>query len=472
MNKMAKDILCQIIKTKKVGAFNEFSEIELGGKIIAESYNGKEFRLYNHGNKTYLMFPMNEDSATIQEGTLADAIESGAIFDDAKTVDSAATYAVGTTLPLRAMTNRGVETPKAIISLTKPVIGTLDHCGHAQCGQIELDNGSQFVKDIAKSGETGNTVVDIVDDYIGIDDDDELPEHIANDVVNTEKELRNAVLNGPIEPDESIDEDDYEEVEIEEGFFSALSTDSAAKLIYHLNTMNDIINNPVLPDTPVASDKALSTLDEVTSEGRQLAKSAAKCAEKGQFDKQTGQLLSAISVSSEEMSIAADTISNPFIKPDDIMYNEPNTKEAVEKWGKNKETLKKAIPIAIRNIEAGQGREPLQEGFLSKAPKRLKDLKMRDTISYITLEIADIRDVNDAQILSGYVCSKLEITDFYISCIDNNDPKYIVPHTRPQLVQFQNDLNRLLTQILKIRPVNRADRTWMVNVNYPENWRG
>ena len=129
-------------------------------------------------------------------------------------------------------------------------------------------------------------------------------------------------------------------------------------------------------------------------------------------------------------------------------------------------------PVAIHNIEAGQGREPLQEGFLSKAPKRLKDLKIRDTISYITLEIADIRDVNDAQILSGYVCSKLEITDFYISCIDNNDPKYIVPHTRQQLVQFQNDLNRLLTQILKIRPVNRADRTWMVNVNYPENWRG
>lgn len=469
MNNIAKDILCQIIKTKKVKAFNEFSEIELGGKLVAESYNGKDFRVYNHGKKTHLMFPMGENAVTIQEGALADAIESGAIFDNANTVDAAATYAVGTTLPLRAMVNKGIDTPKALISLTKPVIGTLDSCGHAQCGQIELDNGSQFVKDIAKSGETGNTVGGVVDDYLGIDAEDEIPGEIAGDIVATEKELRQAVLDGP---EDTLDEDDYEEVEIEEGFFSALTPDNSAKLIYHLNTMNDIVNNPLLPDTPSASDKALNALDEVTTEGRQVAKSAAKCAEKGQFDKRTAQLLSVVSVAAEEMSVAADTISNPFLKPDDIMYNEPGTKEAVEKWTKNKETLKKVLPEVIKNVEAGQGKQPLQEGFLSKAPKKLKDLKMRDTISYITLEIADIKDVNDAQILSGYVCSKLEITDFYISCVDNNDPKYIVPHTRPQLVQFQNDLNRLLTQILKIRPVNRADRTWMINVNYPENWRG
>lgn len=469
MNNIAKDILCQIIKTKKVKAFNEFSEIELGGKLVAESYNGKEFRIYNHGGKTHLMFPMSEEAVTIQEGVLADAIESGAIFDDANTVDSAATYAVGTTMPLRAMVNKGIDTPKALISLTKPVIGTLGDDCRAKCGQIELDNGSQFVKDIANSGETGNTVGGVVDDYLGIDAEDEIPGEIAGDIVATERELRDAVLNSPAD---SIDEGDYDEVEIEEGFFSALSTDDFTKLLYHLNTMNDIVNNPLLPDTATTSDKSLNTLDEVTTEGKQVAKAAAKGAEKGQFDKRTAQLLSVVSVAAEEMSVAADTISNPFLKPDDIMYTEPGAKEAVEKWSKNKETLKKVLPEAIKNVEAGQGKQPLQEGFLSKAPKKLKDLKMRDTISYITLEISDIRDVNDAQILSGYVCAKLEVADFYISCIDNNDPKYIVPHTRPQLVQFQNDLNRLLTQILKIRPVNRADRTWMVNVNYPEKWRG
>lgn len=250
-----------------------------------------------------------------------------------------------------------------------------------------------------------------------------------------------------------------------------LTPDTSAKLIYHLNTLNDIINNPMLPDTPVVSDKNINVLDETATEAKQASKMAAKCAENGKFDKRTTQLLALISSASGEMAVAADTISNPFLKPDDIMYNEPGTKEAVDKWSANKATLQKVLPEAIKNVEAGIGKEPVQEGFFNK-PKRLKDLKMRDTITYITLEISDIRDVNDAQILSGYVCSKLEITDFYISCLDNNDPKYIVPHTRQQLVQFQNDLNRLLTQILKIRPVNRADRTWMVNVNYPEGWRG
>ena len=466
MNNIAKDILCQIIKTKKVKAFNEFSKIELDGKLVVESYNGSELRVFNRGDKTHLMFP--KQISAVQEGTLANAIESGALFDDANAVDAATTYAVGTSLPLRAMSNKGIEPPKGLINLVKPVIGTLDDNCHAQCGQIEIDNGSQCVKDICHTGDTGNTVSDVMSDYLGTSNEDEISADMAKDIVSTEKELRSAVLDGP---EDTLDEDDYDEVEIEEGFFSMLTPDTSAKLIYHLNTLNDIINNPMLPDTPVVSDKNTNVLDETATEAKQASKMAAKCAENGKFDKRTTQLLALISSASGEMAVAADTISNPFLKPDDIMYNEPGTKEAVDKWSANKATLQKVLPEAIKNVEAGIGKEPVQEGFFNR-PKRLKDLKMRDTVTYITLEISDIRDVNDAQILSGYVCSKLEITDFYISCLDNNDPKYIVPHTRQQLVQFQNDLNRLLTQILKIRPVNRADRTWMVNVNYPEGWRG
>lgn len=466
MNNIAKDILCQIIKTKNVKAFNEFSKIELDGKLVVESYNGSELRVFNRGDKTHLMFP--KQISAVQEGTLANAIESGALFDDANAVDAATTYAVGTSLPLRAMSNKGIEPPKGLINLVKPVIGTLDDNCHAQCGQIEIDNGSQCVKDICHTGDTGNTVSDVMSDYLGTSDEDEISADMAKDIVSTEKELRSAVLDGP---EDTLDKDDYDEVEIEEGFFSMLTPDTSAKLIYHLNTLNDIVNNPMLPDTPVVSDKNTNVLDETATEAKQASKMAAKCAENGKFDKRTTQLLALISSASGEMAVAADTISNPFLKPDDIMYNEPDTKEAVDKWSTNKATLQKVLPEAIKNVEAGIGKEPVQEGFFNK-PKRLKDLKMRDTVTYITLDISDIRDVNDAQILSGYVCSKLEITDFYISCLDNNDPKYIVPHTRQQLVQFQNDLNRLLTQILKIRPVNRADRTWMVNVNYPEGWRG
>ena len=112
-----------------------------------------------------------------------------------------------------------------------------------------------------------------------------------------------------------------------------------------------------------------------------------------------------------------------------------------------------------------------QEGFLSKKPKKLKPIP-RDIVPYITVEMNAIRDSNDQAMLSGYTCSKLELVDFYLNVIDTNDERYIVPHTRQYLVQLQNDLNRLLTQILRIKPINKSDRVWQVNVNYPENWRG
>lgn len=115
--------------------------------------------------------------------------------------------------------------------------------------------------------------------------------------------------------------------------------------------------------------------------------------------------------------------------------------------------------------------ESYQEGFLSKKPKKLKPIP-RDIIAYITVEMNAIEDSNDQAMLSGYTCSKLELVDFYLNVIDTKDDRYIVPHTRDYLVNMQNELNKLLTQILRIRPINRNDRVWRVNVNYPEGWRG
>ena len=118
------------------------------------------------------------------------------------------------------------------------------------------------------------------------------------------------------------------------------------------------------------------------------------------------------------------------------------------------------------------GDTPFEEGFISRRPKKLKPLPARDIVSYITVEMNAIRDSNDQAMLAGYTCSKLELCDFYINCIDTQDDRYVVPHDRAYLVRFQSDLNRLLTQILAIKPVNKADRVWKVNVTYPEGWRG
>lgn len=115
--------------------------------------------------------------------------------------------------------------------------------------------------------------------------------------------------------------------------------------------------------------------------------------------------------------------------------------------------------------------ELVEEGFFSKRPKKLKPIP-RDIIPYITVEMNAIQDTNDQAMLSGYTCSKLELVDFYLNVIDQNDARYIVPHTRDYLVNMQNELNKLLAAILKLRPVNKNDRVWRVGVNYPEDWRG
>lgn len=113
--------------------------------------------------------------------------------------------------------------------------------------------------------------------------------------------------------------------------------------------------------------------------------------------------------------------------------------------------------------------KPYKEGFLSRRPKKLKPIP-RDVIAYITVEMNAIKDSNDQAMLAGYTCSKLELVDFYITVIDTQDNRYIVPHTRDYLVRMQTELNDLLTKILKIKPINRNDRVWKVNL--PEEWRG
>lgn len=105
-----------------------------------------------------------------------------------------------------------------------------------------------------------------------------------------------------------------------------------------------------------------------------------------------------------------------------------------------------------------------QEGFLTKKPKKLKPIG-RDVVAYITVEMNDIHSANDQAMLAGYTCSKIELVDFYITCLETQDARYIVPHNKQYLVQIKSDLERLLAQILRIRPINRTEQIW--RVNYP-----
>ena len=114
--------------------------------------------------------------------------------------------------------------------------------------------------------------------------------------------------------------------------------------------------------------------------------------------------------------------------------------------------------------------ETFEEGFFSKKPKKLKPIP-RDVVAYIAVEMNAIQDSNDQAMLAGYTCAKLDLVDFYLNCIDTQDERYIVPHNRAYLVNMQNELNRLLAQILKIRPANQSNALWRANVTLPEGYR-
>lgn len=119
--------------------------------------------------------------------------------------------------------------------------------------------------------------------------------------------------------------------------------------------------------------------------------------------------------------------------------------------------------------ESSEDEELKQEGFLTRRPKKLKPIT-RDIIPYVTDQMRNIKSSNDQAMLAGYVSNKLEFIDFYITVIDTNDDRFIVPHSREYLVSLQNDMNRLLTQILNTKPINKYERVWKMNL--PDGYQG
>lgn len=121
------------------------------------------------------------------------------------------------------------------------------------------------------------------------------------------------------------------------------------------------------------------------------------------------------------------------------------------------------------DIDIEEDDEEIKQEFFLKKPKKLKPFP-NDLIPYITVEMNDIQSANDQAMLCGYISSKIELCDFYINCIDTQDSRYIVPHTRQFLVNLNNNLNNLLTQCLKIKPINKNSPMW--KVNYPDGYAG
>lgn len=593
MANIADELINKLITEKKYETIQEFASIShIGQKPIAiHEYSGSEIRAFEQDGNINILYP--EKPTPIQESALAKAIKTGSIFDDAEEVSRGATYVRLTVIPARAFAKSNfVELPRQLTTLTKACIGQMDDDGRLPCSPACIENGYNFQKNMICSKVDGNDHVDIVRHHLGIpDSEDCLPKCIATDSYECHKGLDKMK---PFNPEDSIEEDDYEEIDptkeaseiVEQIEKSKLSEDSE-KLPSNLDdnededditddiTVDDPDNEDVKDDDDDNDDEDEDDKDEddvedddedtdndEDDEEKTIQESGPVLTLPKNVKKKYNRLLSDLSLelnklislyesdrltrgkiismykssefeystrtklsdsysidmpnkvktdtsemrrlriakeysngiirkkrysskfSSHELSEIKNIESSVSEMIDDItsVLNDGDAfDKLIKNLIKNARSTQSSIAVITGNGISSMSRyakadndsdgDVIEEGFLSRRPKKLKPLPAREIISYITVELNAIRDSNDQAMLSGYTCSKLELVDFYINCLDTQDDRYVVPHNRAYLVQFQNDLNRLLTQILAIKPVKKQDRVWKVNVTYPEDWR-
>ena len=424
MDNTSLELVEKLIHEKKYDTIQEFVSIAHMGKkpLCFREYTGTEVRGFEEDGNINLLIP--ESCTEIQESALAKAITSGTIFDDAEDVSRGSTYIRLTIIPGRAFAKTNpVDLPKCLGTFTKACVGQMDSDGRLPCSQSAIDNGANLERDVLTSGDKNEDIADVVRHHLSIPEDQpDVPGFLGKSIFDLKTGMSRIK---DFKADDTLDDDDYEEIDptadAEDDVHDIEEAETAAKLSNDIDKSFDG-DSESLPDSDDADSKEASKEDE-----EELKRPAAD------DDSDEG---------------ASDEDSDDDEDEDDD--DDDDDDEDFEEYS----------AVAI------------EEGFNSRRPKKLKPLPAREIVSYITVEIGAIRDSNDQAMLAGYTCSKLELCDFYINCLDTQDDRYVVPHDRAYLVRFQSDLNRLLTQILAIKPVNKQDRIWKVNVTYPEGWRG
>lgn len=417
MNSIISDIVKNAIKTKKYGVISELAKIEYPDKndLIVTEYAGSGVRLYkDNKNRVRLLCPRDID--VYQENHVAEAIANGTIFDDADAVDNNAEMIEKTTIPYNAMINSGKCVPKKLKPMIAIVISKMDDDGSFDVSDIDRENGNKFVKAIVCCKDKGTDVPTVVGDYIEKDKEAFYTPEMGRDIVDLEKEsddIYDTNNEDVITDDDTVE--DYGGKIPQSGDFDGYGDDV---------DLADHDKDPV-------DDKEESNEDEDEIQ--------------------------------DDDSDEDDNDDDDDEESDDDEIKDDKDDDDIEEDDDDDITEESYYP----NID----NETYQEGFLSKKPKKLKPIP-RDIIAYITVEMNDISSANDQAMLSGYTCSKLELVDFYLTVIDTQDPRYIVPHTKQYLETMKLELERLLAKILRIRPINKSDRIWRMNVTYPEGWRG
>jgi len=425
------DIVKNLINQKKYSVISEYAHIGHPDKsdIIINEYAGNGVRIYKDTNgNTRVLCP--KDMTYVQEGHVAQAIANGTIFDDADEVDRNATMIERTSIPYEAMVNDGRCTPKHLKPIIAIVIGKMHDDGSFSVDDGDRQNGVNLIKDLSSKK---HDVSDVVDNYIEKDKEVPYGMELGKEIRGLRKDVYEIC---DTDPEDCVTDDDccdsYDDFDID-----ALEKGEDKDEDKDENEDNDADEDEEDEETIKESGDG----DEGTAE-TEVVDDSSDSPEEGE------------EVVEEEAATEATVNGSVNTVPS---HMSAQTKSDI---------TTKAAANAANNATSNSIKVPevKQEGFLSKKPKKLKPIP-RDIIAYITVEMNDIHSANDQAMLSGYTCSKIELVDFYLTVLDTQDARYIVPHNKQYLEMMKRELETLLAKILRIRPINRSEQIW--RVNYP-----
>lgn len=439
--------------------------------FMIHEYDGDVPRLFGTDKTIELMIPNDMD--TIVENAVVDAIKTGTLFDDAENVANTAKYITVTKLPTIGMINRGMNEPNALKYAIGSVVGGMNADGHFGRDESDIENGMNFTADCIDHG-TEDNIHDLIGSYVNARDVDKLPIMFKKSTRGIDKDIEN-VHN--VKPEDTISDEDIErgfhktsDDDIED-FEDDVESKTESGGILGVDLASQV--KAKLAETRAQSD---AELDKIMADNdRDQAEIHKKAAEmKARIMARrnaSNNVKECGGVCGVEEGDESQRSPETGVLPTDYWDEDGDTDYvdySSETGGEMQSGETPTTPTSADDVdssynesyeeEVDQYTRYIQEGLFNR-PKKLKPIP-RDVVAYITVEMNDIKDANDQAMIAGYCCAKLELVDFYITCIDTKDDRYIVPHTREYLVQMQNDLNRLLTRILQIRPVNKNDRMW------------
>lgn len=443
------EIVKGLLNQKKYDVITEYAKLQHGNDnadVIVKEYTGANVRLCkNSDGNIEIYYP--KDADTVMESTIAEAISNGTIFDDADEVDNNATMIEKTVIPCAAMANKGYNEPEAVKKVIAIVIGKMDDNGRFGVSDTDRQNGVNFVKDITYA-DPGNDqeVRDVINNYTEKSNDETYDSVVGKDMSKLKGELEDIE---DVDYDDTINDDadtveDYGDYDMEEFEKENESNNEDEEGKEDDDDTEDSGSDDVSGDDSDGDDDSTELPDDSDSDD---SDSDDDDSEDDESDDTSGD---------EDEDTTEDEEDS-----DDSNDNDDDDEPVIESTDEKSRVDK----LIDDKVEENKKYEAYKESFLTKKPKKLKPIG-RDTVAYITVMMNDIHSANDQAMLAGYTCNKIELVDFYITSLDTQDPKYIVPHTRQYLINLKNDLEILLARILRIRPVNRSEQIW--RVNYPE----